>query len=183
MMDRQSNMIKTEYHHWITELAIDWCRTCSRKNYKKLIKYLDGVRFVALMQEDENRIEDAKELMLRFEDDQHPGMVCANTDEPSVLDVMVALACRCEDHIMNDPDLGDRACLWFYAMIKSLGLEEDDDINYDQYYVESVIDNFISRNYDADGHGGLFTVPLEGIDLRKMEIWNQMNWWVRQVRA
>lgn len=40
----------------------------------------------------------------------------------SVLEMIIALAIRLEEHIMDDPDIGNRTGQWFWDMIVSLGL-------------------------------------------------------------
>ena len=41
--------------------------------------------------------------------------------------MMIALAIRCEEHIMDDPDAGDRTGQWFWSMLVSLGLGSMDE--------------------------------------------------------
>ena len=88
--------------------------------------------------------------------------------------MLIALAIRCEEHITDDPDIGDRTDIWFWSMIRSLGLDIMPDSRYDAAYVSAVIDRFLNRDYARDGRGGLFTVDNGRYDMRSMEIWYQM---------
>ena len=93
----------------------------------------------------------------------------------SVLEVMYGLALRGEDTIMADEDYGDRASMWFWIMVKSLGLYDMTDDKYDYDFVEHTIARFLERDYEPDGRGGLFTIPNCKRDLRDVDIWMQMS--------
>jgi hypothetical protein len=88
---------------------------------------------------------------------------------------MVALSMRCEEQIMNDPNVGDRTGQWFWNMIVNLGLGGMDDRRFDESYADEVLDRFMNREYAPDGKGGLFTIENRREDMRSMEIWYQMN--------
>ena len=77
---------------------------------------------------------------------------------------------------MTNPEFGDRTGQWFWRMIVNLGLGSMMDAKYDEKYVEEVVNKFLKRKYEPDGHGGLFVFnsEYEEIDLRKMPIWTQM---------
>ena len=53
-----------------------------------------------------------------------------------------------------------------------------DDNNFDERYTQNVIDIFMSRNYSPDGEGGLFTIKGCDRDLRTVEIWYQLCWYL-----
>ena len=75
---------------------------------------------------------------------------------------------------MGDPDIGDRTDIWFWDMIRNLGLDFMSDSRYDREYVSTTIDRFLNRDYGRNGTGGLFTVENSRHDMRSMEIWYQM---------
>lgn len=83
---------------------------------------------------------------------------------------------------MYDPENGNRVDRWFWGMIESLGLAGMDDNHYDETYVNQVIYIFLNRQYDRSGRGGLFTLNLRGQDMRKIDIWYQMNWYICSLR-
>ena len=91
--------------------------------------------------------------------------------------MMVALASRCEE-TMDDPGMGDRTGQWFWGMIVSLGLGGQLDNRYDARVVDDILDRFLDREYEPDGSGGLFTIENCHRDLRDVEIWNQMWWYI-----
>jgi hypothetical protein len=93
---------------------------------------------------------------------------------------MVALAIRIESD-MSDPDYGDRTVIWFWEMIKSLGLYEMTDENYDQFYTQVTVDTFLKKEYGADGKGSLFTIKNPDIDVRTLDIWYQMSLYINRI--
>ena len=87
--------------------------------------------------------------------------------------MMVALADRCEKRIMADPDIGDRTGQWFWGMIANLGLGGMTDERFDEAKTRRIISRLLTRNYEPDGKGGLFTVANSRYDMRTVEIWFQ----------
>jgi hypothetical protein len=94
--------------------------------------------------------------------------------------MMIALAIRCED-FMDNPSIGDRMPQWFWGMITSLGLGSMTDDNFDRDYIDDVIDVFLDRNYAPNGKGGLFTIRNCKDDLRYVEIWYQLCWYLNSI--
>ena len=95
--------------------------------------------------------------------------------------MMIALAIRCEEHIMDDPDIGNRTGQWFWNMIVNLGLGSMTDAKFDENYTNMVIERFLNREYERNGDGGLFTVKHSRRDLRTVEIWYQMCWYLDEI--
>ena len=103
-------------------------------------------------------------------------------DRPcSVLEMLIALAMRCEEHIMDDPDIGNRTGQWFWSMITNLGLGSMTDAKFDRVKINHVILIFLDRKYKPNGEGGLFTVRNCPRDLRTIEIWYQMCWYLDDI--
>ena len=171
---RIDEKVKLEYFDWMYDLMCDG-RFAGRITYRQLFKALHDIEFVYFVPHDENRAEDGVALRYRYcylhdcEDLEH------YLDGPcSVLEMMVALAIRCEERIMSDPDKGDRTAQWFWSMIISLGLGSMTDYNFDEELVNDAIARFLNREYEPDGKGGLFTVRKWNRDARTAEIWHQL---------
>jgi hypothetical protein len=140
---------------------------------------LHDIEFRYLIPRDQNRAEDGENLRYRFAIRQGYERSAAEIvdilDRPcSVLEMMIALAVRCEENIMDDPNVGDRTGQWFWGMIGTLGLGNMVDSRYDERLVDDIINRFLDRDYDPDGRGGLFFVPHCDWDMRDMEIWHQL---------
>lgn len=146
--------------------------------YNELLWLLYETEFVWTIEMDENRSLDGIELRFEFSKEHFEDIPC------SVLEMMIALAYRCERHIMTNDIYGDRTGTWFWSMIESLGLIEMEDRSFDYSKAMEIIDRFLSRDYERNGRGGLITLPydeLQGRDMRKTEIWYQMMWYLASV--
>ena len=153
--------------------------------YLILLRYLYDIPFKFILDMDYNRICDGCDLRYKFGHDTHiPSRVIdlkLGNVECSILEVMVALSIRMEESILCDPDYGDRTSIWFWEMIKSLGLYHMDDDNFDERLVCVVIERFMDRDYKPNGRGGLFTVRNACCDMRDVDIWYQMCMYVDNI--
>ena len=153
-----------------------------RLSYRKLLRQLFQTEFNYIIGLDGNRAEDGVGLRYRF--GREHGYTDAEISnylddrECSVLEMMVALSQRCEEHIMDDPEIGNRTGQWFWEMIENLELDDMSDTVFDKRYVEDVIDRLLNRQYGRDGSGGLFRIPNCQYDLRSEEIWYQAMWYL-----
>lgn len=172
-------MFEHEYFEWMERLVCE-NRYSSAISYDKLLKYLHGRFFTYTIARDENRASDGVDLRYRFlyEHDYDESIYFTEDAPCSILEMMVALAIRCEEGIMDNTAFGNRTGQWFWGMIVSLGLGSMTDERFDLEFVEFVIDRFLDREYEPDGRGGLFTIKNCDIDLRTVEIWHQMCWYL-----
>lgn len=163
------NKINSEYFKTLSDLVL-----CDHGDftYDLLIKELYVKNFYAIIERDKNRIYDGLNLREKYMGDDADYI----EGECSVLEMMIALAQRI-DNIMFDPDMGDGTARWFWEMIENLGLENFPDEDFSTKAVDHIIDTFVDRKYDANGHGGLFPLeyPDSRIDQRDIEIWYQMQ--------
>ena len=82
---------------------------------------------------------------------------------------------------MDDPDIGNRTGQWFWDMIVSLGVGSMTDSRFNKDFVMERIQCFLNRDYQKDGSGGLFTIKRCRRNLRNVEIWYQMCWYLDSV--
>ena len=143
-------------------------------SYRQLFTFLHDTEFVYFVPYDENRAVDG--VTLRYHYCQTHGYEDLEyyLDGPcSVLEMMVALAIRCEES-MDNPEKGDRTGQWFWGMIANLGLGSMSDDNFNEWLVNDVVTRFLERDYEPDGRGGLFRVRGWHRDMRTAEIWHQL---------
>ena len=189
-----------DYYDWLVsiidndEYQCDW--------YQELLHKLYSVKFRWTIPMDENRAEDGMDLRDKFlRDNELKGWYQSDAFPyyPTVLEVLVALACRMEDDILFDPEYGDRTWEWFWMMMQNLGLDEMDDSNFDEDEVDEILDIFMDRRYGRDGKGSLFPSKIGQksgefsghfqnqkwsesgqFDLSRVEIWYQMNYYIEE---
>ena len=175
--------INRRYFLWIYHRVFD--ETSSHKSYYQLIRFLYDKPFRYNIPMDANREEDGFNLRYRFadEEDIDKRIVASEIDfRPcSVLEMMTALAIRCEEQIMSEPNKPDRTGTWFQVMIHNLGVDIMDDENFDPDITDAVVERFLDGKYSRNGKGGLFYVPGIDIDMRRAEIWYQMNWYMNKI--
>ena len=177
--------INNEYFEWLSNIA---CTNRFSKDisFRKLLLYLYDTEFKWIVFRDRNRAEDGMDLRWRFANEQtysdsFEAAIGYLNGPCSVLEMMVALAIRCEENIMDNPSIGDRTSQWFWGMIVSLGLGSMDDLRFDKRYVENVVKRFLDRDYEPNGKGGLFTIRNCNNDLRTVEIWYQLCWYLDSI--
>ena len=173
-----------KYLDWMYDLVCD-DRYTRDLGYRKLFAYLYDTEFTYTIPMDGNRWEDGVNLRYRFGREQgyDDRMISAYLDTVpcSVLEMMIALALRCEEHIMDNPDVGNRVGQWFWQMIVNLGLGRMTDKNFDPDYTQDHLDHFLMRKYSRNGAGGLFVIHDKSRDMRTADIWYQMCWYLREV--
>ena len=166
------------YFRWLVNIVSVGNDIPNPAGYTKVLRLLYSVNFTWTLMMDGNRAEDGVELRHRYY--AETGRTLIFTLPCSVLEMMVALADRCETHIMSDPIYGDRTGDWFWGMIYNLGLSELDDLHYDETTAYYIVRRLLDRTYKRNGEGGLFTVN-NGKDLRKVEIWYQLGWYLNDI--
>lgn len=135
--------------------------------------------FVPLIPNDDNRAADGMNLRYHFSTMCSSFADYSAIEGPcSLLEMLVALAARIDRDIMQGPDDPDRSIKWFWEMITNLGLADYSDDSIDLEKAESVrtsIDNFLCRNIESNGEGGLFPLAHPDKDQRTVELWYQMQ--------
>lgn len=173
--------LEQQYFEWLYDLV------CSdgyveKLEYHELLFHLHQIDFVYLLPLDENRFIDGINLRYRFGSEVRVPRYRIEREidiRPcSVLEMLVALSIRCETELMQDFDYGDRTWRWFWKMITNMNLGGMTDDKFDAEYVDRIIERMLDRKYEANGRGGLFTIANCKKDLRNVEIWCQMTWYL-----
>lgn len=158
-----------EYYQWLIGLLGD---IDLRNNYQKLLRKLFNTEFTWTVSFDSNRAGDGLYLREIFSKDTG---INFDYDAPcSVLEMMLALAMRCED-LIYDPDVCDSVLTTFMDMLYNLKLDMMDDNYYDEAEVNRILRVFLGRNYEFNGNGGLFCVLFPSDDFRVKDLWWQAN--------
>lgn len=174
-----SETIRQSYFDWMCKIV-----NCGDR-YVELLNDLDSIDFYYDLPMDANRYEDGINLRYRFgrEVGYDDRQIASAIDirDCSVLEMMVALSIKCEERIMHDDDEGDRTSVWFWSMIKSLGLDDQTSDRIDHGFIGIIVKKFMNRSFRRDGKGGLFTVTDKRKDMRDLDIWYQMHAYLEEI--
>ena len=176
--------LESKYFEWLYTLVCG-DEYYGRLSYQKLLTLLHNIEFTYILDLDENRAQDGIEFRYRFgyEKGFSNDLIkrYLDTRPCSVLEMMVALAFRVEEQIMDEYQYGDRTGQWFWNMIVSLGLGTMNDREFNEAFTYHVISKFLDRNYARNGKGGLFTIIDCKYDLRNIDIWTQFMWYLDDI--
>lgn len=165
--------VKDLYFTWLVSIIDDG----DTDEFDLLLRYLFDREFTWILDFDSNRAAYGLELRNIFivENDYGDRMKKYMPDGPcSVLEMMIGLALSAEKVV------GDHKA-WFWFMIKNLGLKDCRDDVYSQTAVKRKIDIFLNRTFRPDGKGGLFYIKNSENDLREIEIWYQLMFYINSI--
>lgn len=165
------------YFEWLSGLA---GVVQERGTYWCLFGKLYSKEFYGLVPNDDNRSIDGQQMRKTFIDEYMPfdDDTVAIDGPCRVLEMLIALAIRCEVHVMMDPEKGNRTKQWFWIMINNLGFGDFTDLEYSNQIstnIDENLDILLERKYDTDGLGGLFPLQHPFGDQTEVEIWYQLN--------
>lgn len=155
--------------------------------YQTLLFSLMCVPFKAMVRNDENRGDDGLQLRLEFKELKGENVMLPPIlyDQCSVLEMMIGVAKRmCFETIESKHQKSVDA--WFWILVDNLNLAymTDEACRKNRYTCSSkfysVMTNFLNRNYDREGNGGLFPLTHSLPDQRTIEIWYQMADFLRE---
>ena len=178
----------TTTHKFQTKRYFQWL--CSHvkipddgRTYNGMLEIMHLREFVWIIGNDENRIEDGRDLRISYLDDSslnHREYEKARQTEPvSFLEVLIGLSLRVAFITGRD------AKEWAWNLIENLRLHRMSD-QLDQRQVDKIhdiLDTVIWRTYQEDGWGGFFPLTLSNDDQTQVEIWYQMAAYVEENRA
>ena len=163
--------------HYFTWLYSQVCspRLKNRaRSYWGLLRQMHRTEFVWLIPNDDNRVEDGRDLRYEFLNSE--GIDRASQEwlslGCSMLEMMIALSRRLAFEDDGEPRV------WFWHLIATLEMQEFTDRNYDDNAAEIIdekLNRVIYRTYSPDGTGGLFPLRRPEEDQRKVELWYQLS--------
>lgn len=164
------------YYRWLVQLLED---EYLKMNYQKLMWKLYTTDFYWELDYDGNRAADGLYLRTLFIEELRSPFASKKIVENapcSVLEMMIALARKAEHDIMYNPMYGDRTDKWFWVMLENLGIDAYDDYGYFEEEVDRILYVFMHHLYAPNGcGGGMFPQKQVERDLRKTDIWWQIN--------
>lgn len=178
-----------EYFDYLCDFVVPLIRQEAYKtdNYKgyawsKCLRLFYNTEYTWQLDMDENRAKDGLALRWRFIlDNPVYEQYLDLLDGPcSVLEMLVALALRIEETIMDDPAYGNRTSTWFWKMVVNLGIQGQFDMHFERKRTLDCLTRWMNNDYEPNGKGGLFTLKHCDKDLRDIEIWVQANWYINE---
>lgn len=151
-----------------------------KNSYRKLLTMLHSMEFVYWVEYDENRAHDGKNLRWYYVDDGGDDSILQWNEPCTVLEMLIGLSMKIES-IMEDPEHDNAVNHWFWLMLENLDLKDMTDKNFDKGYVTDRINMFLNREYMPNGDGNIIYIENCPKDLRKVEIWYQMCWYLDSI--
>lgn len=161
-----------QYLEWLYE-QVGRQGSVRRRTHWKLLKQLYATEFEWMVPNDDNRVEDGRELRYEFVtaarlprvEASWMGLGC------SVLEMLIALSRRLSFEAEGEPRD------WFWTLMANLDLDQYNDAEYDGFITEidKKLRRLVMRQYRRDGKGGLFPLNHPEKDQRDVEIWYQLS--------
>lgn len=168
------DFILDDYFDWL------YFQVTDKGGYRKLLSMLHNMTFRYSVDYDENRAADGVNLRWYYVDDGGNDEILRWKNECTVLEMLVAIAMQMEV-TMQDPDMDYSMRHWFWMFMENLDLIDMTDDKYDKTYIYGRISMFMDRTYDPDGDGNIIYIPNTIDDLREVEIWCQMCWYMDSI--
>lgn len=143
-----------------------------RKSYWNLIRTLYTKEFIWWVPNDDNRVEDGRDLRSEFIRDHEDIVVDEDWMELacSFLEMLIALSRWLSFEAEGEPRD------WFWHVLRNLELDTyNDAVDLEKDEIDDILDRVIWRQYDPDGSGGMFPLRNPQQDQRQVEIWYQLN--------
>lgn len=160
-----------QYFKWLYSKVASVRTTNPTRTYWSLFRLLFRKEFDWTVPNDDNRVEDGRDLRKEFSDAKnlHPSVEWMKM-ECSMLEMLIALARRLEYD--TEASLSD----WFFCLLSNINLNGYNDSYFklsDETTINRSLDRVVQRTYEPDGHGGLFPLDYPQEDQRYVELWYQ----------
>ena len=148
------------------------------RSYLTLAEQLDHMAFIPRIPGDRNRADDGLNLRDGYSDAPH--------GDCSVFEMLVALSLEM-DYTIDGMIPNSGMDIWFNQMITNLGIGMLDDAFWEENpgeaedICEEAVQIWMDRGYEYDGSGGIFPLKNPSDDQTKVEIWYQMNAYLREI--
>lgn len=174
-----SQALDEHYLQWLYRQIASVRAKSPSRTYWSLARQLYSKEFVWFIPNDDNRVQDGKDLRAIFIEEERIEDPDPNWMELgcSTLEMLVALSKWLAFEAEGQP------LDWFWVMLNNLGLGNCSDANYPacSEVVDDVLDVMIWRRYAADGKGGLFPLSSPRENQRGVEIWYQLNAYLNEL--
>lgn len=169
------------YYNWLKDQVVYFTE---RGTYDMLMRRMYEREYYAIIMNDGNRAADGIHMRRLYDNVYDTHEEETNNSPCSFLEFLAALAQRMSFIVSPAGDDNTRNCFWI--LMTNLGLEDMVDVDYlergGDMLVDEMIDRINERMYGADGVGGLFPLRYTEENQRNVEVWYQLNYYIREHR-
>lgn len=166
------------YLAWLyRQVASDRLKNPSR-TYWTLLRQLFTKEFIWIIPNDDNRVEDGRDLRIEFLEENGLYEVSSEWMELgcSFLEMLIALSRR----LAFEAD--GSSVRWFWTLMENLNLSTyNDRTPIPLGEVDNILDTVIWRTYSPDGSGNLFPLKNATHNQQNVEIWYQLSAYVLEM--
>lgn len=174
-------LLDEEYLTWLYSQVGSVKLRNRSKSHWSLARQLFKKEFVWFVPNDDNRVEDGRDLRFEFleangltADEGWLSMGC------SMLELLIGMARRLSFEVEGEPRV------WFWHLIETLDLFQYNDREYNaqaEDKIDEALNRVIFRTYEANGRGGLFPLRRPLKDQREVELWYQLSAYLLELTA
>lgn len=164
-----------DYFLWLCALV-----NADMERYSELLWHLMDADFYYILELDESRSVEGLALRETFYNRDKTCDWVMFWDKPcSVLEALIALAQRMNDALMDEIE-ADRTRVWFWMMVKNLGLKQFDNEKFAENpmnclcKIDGIVANWLNRTFELDGFGSVFPLDEPTRDQRRLSLVYQM---------
>ena len=175
------NKTKSEYLDWLWDIV---SYEKDHTEYYEAFRLLYDIPYRYVMAWDAHRISDGNKMREQFIYDRkyaRSRIEQLKTDyDISVLEVIIGMIIRAVE-MWGEGDLEAEVEDIFWDCLDNLGILDYDILDPNERECAlACIDDFLDRKYRPNGAGGLFYIPKPAEDLRKVELWMQLSWYMTE---
>lgn len=152
----------------------------SKNSFRKLLSMLHTMPFRYDIEYDENRAADGVNLRWYYVTDGGYDEILQWNSKCTIFEMIIALAMNMES-MVGEPGDDYSVAHWFWMMLDNLDLGDMTDDRYEKAYIYGRVSIFLDRTYEPDGYGNIIYIPNCNRDLREVEIWYQMCWYLDSI--
>lgn len=168
MMNEHTRSIEGDYFDWLVSQVGSTTNPNPARTYYQLLEQMHLKRFIWFIPNDDNRVEDGRELRYEFMNGPSEG-----DEYCTFLEMLIALSRRVAFEASYSAPIE-----WFWHLAENLGLRKYNDefmMDGEPLEIRYILDKVVDREYEKNGHGGLFPLHRPEQDQRKVELWYQMS--------
>lgn len=173
-MSDKLRRLDDQYFKWLYKNVCSIRERSASKRYWALLTHLFLKEFVWVIPNDDNRVEDGRNLRSEFLRTRRKDSVDLEAEFMrlgcSMLEMLLGISRR----LSFDTEIEARD--WFWELIENLDLiHYNDNAPIPTEEIDAILDRVIWRIYKPNGFGGLFPLAKAAEDQRAIELWYQQS--------